>query len=445
MKKKVLTIITMLVLCVCFLFSGCTKLSLPTGKVSSNGGSVVVVGDYIYYANTFVDVSTLSKNDNTTKTTKHNSMYRVKTVDDGVVKYDEDDNLTDVEKVYEKIAGFATSNMFIVGDYLYFTSPNVHKEDKTGADKFDLTTLFRMKLNGTDFKEILTTRTTSGTFCLVNGSTPYLLIYDNNQISKLVLENKISSAKVLVDKASGVALPKQTDSLRYVYYTTDIDENETNAGIKGNYLNRLDLNDNSTTCIESKPVANTISLVAYEDNILYYKKLVDGTSLYYSNTMVGGFEAGEKVRTVFGDVDGTDEISSFTTINKDNVVYIYNSKIYLNHINDDGTTKYELLISEKATIEYVSGDYIYYSLDSGAGVYRISYKDKVSQKMSEKTDIKTGSFDFDGTYIYFYAKSENNTTETYYLYRANTKTAENGRINTERLGQILSDDAKPQE
>ena len=171
--KKLLSILAVLVLGVCFLFSGCSpKLEMPQGDVSSNGGHVVVVGDYVYYSNTFVDYSSLSGNDNKEGTTKHNALYRVKTDEFGYTTKNEEGTIQDIEKVYSKITGFNNSNMFVNGNYLYFTSPNIHKENKTGKDKFDLTTLFRVKLDGTGLKEILTTQTSQGKFYLVTEQNP---------------------------------------------------------------------------------------------------------------------------------------------------------------------------------------------------------------------------------------------------------------------------------
>ncbi len=135
MKKRIKYIFALL-LCLCFVLSGCsTNLEMPKGEIDSQGGSVVCIGNYIYYANTFVDYTSLSGNANTDSTTKQNALYRLKTDDFGNTTKDDDELIENIEKVKDKIAGFNNSNMFIVGDYLYFTSPNTHK-NKEGGDLF---------------------------------------------------------------------------------------------------------------------------------------------------------------------------------------------------------------------------------------------------------------------------------------------------------------------
>ncbi len=435
MKKK-LGILCALVLCLCFIFSGCSpKLNLPTGEVSSNGGSVVVIGDYVYYANTFVDYSTLSGDDNTENTTKQNAIYRVKTDEYGYTEKDDEDAILNIEKVYSKIAGFNNSNMFICGNYLYFTSPNVHKEQKTGNDRFDLTTLFRIKLDGTGLKEIYTTKTIQGKFYLVTEENPYLLIFDDSKIVKLELKENLSSPKVLVENVLDTVFPSKYGLINEIYYTTDINEDDKNAGITGNYLYKYNIANNQSTKL-GKPTQQTITLVAYEFGNLYYKLLVDGEACYYSQKLTSSWGANVTQWTVVGDVDGTDSISQFTPINENNVVYKYDSKIYLN---------YEILVSEDANIELVDGDYVYYS--NSDGLYKLSYRDKKEQTVAEQKNIQTGSCDIAGEYVYFYAKLDTNTTETYYAFRANIKTPElgEGRVRCECIATVLEEDLEKEE
>ena len=431
--KKYLSVIAVLVLCVCFMFSGCTPvLEMPTGNIFSNGGSVVMVGDYVYYANTFVDYSSLESGDNTEKTTEHNAMYRLKTDDKGFVTRDDDGEIQNVEKVYAKIAGFNMSNMFVVGNYLYFTSPNVHK-DNSGSTKFDLTTLFRVKLNGTGLKEIYTTQTSQGKFFLVTEQNPYLLIFDDSKIIKIEIKDNLSGKEVLIEDVLDTVFPTTYSDIDYIYYTKDISEEDKNVGLSGNYLYKLDLSTTQSVNV-GKPSRETVTLVAYENNVLYYKKLVDGEALYYSNEFVGGFEATEQQLTVVGEVDGTDSISEFTPINNEHCVYKYDSKIMLD------TDTNPLVSEDGATIELVYSDYIYYT--TANGLYRINYKSREVQTVALVKDIQTGSCDIAGEYCYFYAKVEGNTTDTYYAHRANNKIIENPSRDpqVDCIAYVLADD-----
>ena len=438
--KKSIKYVLALVLCLCFVLVGCTpKLEMPKGNIDSNGGSVVMVGDYVYYANTFVDYSSLSGNANEDKTTNQNALYRVKTDEFGYTTRDDDDFIENIEKVTTKISGFNNSNMFVVGNYLYFTSPNAHK-NKKGEDLFKLTTLFRVKLDGTGRQEILSTETTQGKFFLVTEETPYLLVFDNSKIIKLTIGDKLGKIETLVSDVLDVVFPINYGKLDAFYYTTDISEQDKTAGLSGNYLHKFDLTNNNQSLI-SRNERETISLVAFEDGKLYYKRLDAETkdSLYYSNTMQETFENGEKVLTAVGETTSkdstTDVISKFSIINEDNYVFEYNKKIMLN-------TETTPLVNEEAKIEKIYGDYVYYS--TSKGLFRISYKDKKVQTVAEISNIKQGegAVDIAGEYVYFYAKTANNSTDTYYCHRANNKIIEDGRTKVECIAEVLDEDIK---
>lgn len=438
--KKSIKYVLALVLCLCFVLVGCTpKLEMPKGNIDSNGGSVVMVGDYVYYANTFVDYSSLSGNANEDKTTNQNALYRVKTDEFGYTTRDDDDFIENIEKVTTKISGFNNSNMFVVGNYLYFTSPNAHK-NKKGEDLFKLTTLFRVKLDGTGRQEILSTETTQGKLFLVTEETPYLLVFDNSKIIKLTIGDKLGKIETLVSDVLDVVFPTNYGKLDAFYYTTDISEQDKTAGLSGNYLHKFDLTNNNQSLI-SRNERETISLVAFEDGKLYYKRLDAETkdSLYYSNTMQETFENGEKVLTAVGETTSkdstTDVISKFSIINEDNYVFEYNKKIMLN-------TETTPLVNEEAKIEKIYGDYVYYS--TSKGLFRISYKDKKVQTVAEISNIKQGegAVDIAGEYVYFYAKTANNSTDTYYCHRANNKIIEDGRTKVECIAEVLDEDIK---
>ena len=441
--KKSIKYVLALVLCLCFVLVGCTpKLEMPKGDVDSNGGSVVMMGNYVYYANTFVDYSSLSGNANEDKTANQNALYRVKTDEFGYTTRDDDDFIENIEKVTTKIAGFNNSNTFIVGNYLYFTSPNAHK-NKKGEDLFKFTTLFRIKLDGTGRQEILSTETTQGKFFLVTDDTPYLLIFDNNKIVKLTIADKLGKVETLVSDVQDVVFPTNYGKLDVFYYTTDISEQDKTAGLSGNNLYKYNLSNNKKSLI-SRNERETISLVAFEGEKLYYKRLDTTTkvSLYYSNTMEATFESGENVLTVVGETTSnnstTDAISKFSVINEDNYAFEYNKKIMLNFEETP-------LVDEEAKIEKIYGDYVYYS--TSKGLFRISYKDKKVQTVAEISNIKQGenAVDIAGEYVYFYAKTANNSTDTYYCHRANNRIIEDGRTKVECIAEVLADDIKSNE
>ena len=442
--KKYGSLLCALLMCVCFLFAGCgTPIEMPTGEIKSNGGNTLVVGDYVYFANTYVSTSSLVNGDNLEGKTGANSIYRVKT-ENGLTTKDENEVVQNVEKVLSKIAGFETSNMFAKGDYLYFTSPNTHKssvEGEQGKDRFDLTTLFRCKLDGTGLKEIFTTQTTAGKFYLAkNGEKDILYFFDNNKIQQLEISDKIARPTTLVDKVSDVVFPEDFGkTITTLYYTAELTEEDgTNEGVTGNKLYKLDVASKESTLVRQKS-AETIKLVSYDTNRLYYTRNEGDITSYYSNDFSKGFEAGEIQHTFAGSSTDITEFYAFGTDEEGNllpVIYVYKSKLFMQPVGEN----YAVLQDSAVTVEFISGEYVYYTTDSG--IYRKSYKtpEKDAVQITDKTDIQAGTVDFDGRFIYFYAKTDTNSTDNYYMYRANTKTAELGRMNTECISIVESED-----
>ncbi|MBQ3494952.1 MAG: hypothetical protein IJA69_06000 [Clostridia bacterium] len=439
--KKLSTLICALLLCVCFILSGCSMpLTMPSGEIKSNGGSAVVVGDYVYYANAYVSASSLKTGDNDEARVEHNSIYRVKTENGKTVK-DERDNVQNIEKAIAKIAGFETSNMFAKGDYLYFTSPNAHKssvEGEEGKDRFDLTTLFRCKLDGTGLKEILTTQTTAGKFYLAKqGDKDVLFVFDDGKIQQLEIGDKLTEIKTLVEDVTDTVFPQEFGaSLSTLFYTKALPEQQQNDGLTGNILYRYNIEDAKSTAVYQKN-KETVTLVAYDTNRLYYTRNND----YYSNSLKEGkgFEVDEVQHTYVGDTTKITEFYSFGTSDNGDVlpvVYVFNSKMFIQTTTANPTVFHNAAV----TVEFISGEYVFFSTESG--IYRKSYKtpNQDAVQLTDKSDIKTGTADFDGKYVYFYAKAENNSTDTYYMHRANLTTAVRGEMKTECISYVLADD-----
>lgn len=430
--KKFATVLCMLVLCSCFIFAGCSpKLEMPenTLEVYSNGGSVVRVGDYVYFANTYVLASSLSGDDNKESTVEHNGIYRVKTQNNKTVR-NEDGELQNLQEVYKKIAGYETSNMFVVGDYLYFTSPNTHKKAETMEDMFTLSSLFRIKLDGTNFKEILTTQTTAGTFYLDKDNKLY--IFDNNEISAIKLDgNTIGKRETLVSEVENAVFPDSYgEQVSVIYYTQSLTNDDgSEAGVTGNKLKKYDVASKQSSAIRQINGETIALLKVKQDRVYYTRTDINGEAVIFSNNFVNGFENSEQQHTFVA--DETINTSFFPVGSDENgnalpVFYEYNSKLYLD---------YEVVVDEDVTVNFVDGDYVYYS--TANGLFRISYKDKAIKQLSDKKDIASADFDFDGRYVYFYAYTDTNSSDTYYMFRADTKSTS---MTTEEISSILEKD-----
>ena len=120
------------------------------------------------------------------------------------------------------------------------------------------------------------------------------------------------------------------------------------------------------------------------------------------------------------------------------VIYVYKSKLLIQPYGQD----YQVMADSAVTVEFISGEYVYYTTENG--VFRKSYFNPTADavQITDKTNIQAGTVDFDGRFIYFYAQTESdvNTTDNYYMYRANAKSAELGRMKTECIADVIPED-----
>ena len=133
--KKISKIILSLCLAVCCLFTavgltGCGKnklsaTSASTDGVSSNGGSVVTAGGYMYFINGIV------ANNGSTNTASGNTiggLYRTKLNSEGKVDLNDDGTLKSSERLISSVVGFEDGQIFVFGifwQYLFNRKYNI--------------------------------------------------------------------------------------------------------------------------------------------------------------------------------------------------------------------------------------------------------------------------------------------------------------------------------
>lgn len=450
--KKFASLLFIMIIACCFVFTGCSgaTVSMPQNydNVCSNGGFVVGVGDYLYFANAYRSYSKLTDaSDNDGDSVAQHSLKRVGVTDDTQksLVLDDEDNIK-FENVLNKIAGYETSNMFVVGEYLYFTSPNIHKNDSKDKDnygkyEFELSSLFRIKLDGSGLKEIYTTETSSAKFYLTGGDEQSLLVYDDSKILKLDCSKNETKMTEVVDEVTGVVFPYDLQlDVEKIYYTVDREEDDDYTG---NILKVLNLKTGDSQAVQGySNNKETITLVAYTGNRLFYTRKGLRVAALYSNDFSAGL-ASEKLHKyeissmnntatlrVVGDIEGYD-VNCF--------VFEYNNNIYkqdLEATNDNLAIKLTDLTDAK--IAFVDGTYVYYT--SASGIYRVSVLTDNIQQVVDMTTINTEKLDFDGRYVYFYAKVDGAESETEYLHRADVVACNNGLIKSECIAELLEDD-----
>jgi len=457
MKKTIKIIFSFLA---CFIvsimtFYGCAQPLLTAPTVTAEmvtTGDALAYEEYIYFANAFKSFSSLTKNDNDIGNVINEALYRVKLVDNKI-EYDEETNMPEnVELVLSKVLGSDHTFLFSINDYIYFASPNSRK-DMSSADKFELTTYFRVKTDGTNLSEIYTTETeVSNQTILKVENKNYLIFQDGTSVVKIELGNSIGRAETIATEIKNVVFAKTVaeENDKYIYYTTDISDELINLGQTGTYIYKLDITTGISTLMNETGYSNkTITPVSVVNGNLHFTMNDSDSLTYYYSYSSGAFSTAVKISNPIDNITVNNFLSLKSNSN-DRTYYIFSvstdnvNKTYCLQSGSKDFSESNLLVGSAIEILFAYNDYVYYAVEN-EGIYRISVLDKVVQTVALCESFKTTNIGFDGKYVYFYKTSEVNSTGTYYMHRADVRNAERGNDGIIELVGFLDEQDMPEE
>jgi hypothetical protein len=421
MKKFLLFALALCLSLTSFIFVGCgaSDIILTGGPayeeaVLGNGGMVVRKGDYIYFANGYVESGKLTEKKMTNEkgSVTNGGLYRAKLVEgeDGKSKLEE------VQLMVSKVVGFENAGLFIFKDKIYFASPSIEK-DNSGT-RYDLITFFSCNLDGSGLQTFYQTlEFGSGakfSMTMINEKV-YLLIFTGTKIIK-VEEN--GTAVDMADNVTSVVFPVRRNILdneenpsvneSFVYYT--IDKEKDGSIDLGNILYKKDIVTNIQTELYNVNYIK-IKLLYIESNRLFYSRntLVSKTTYsYYSNSLASeNFETSE-LRHTMNEYSGLLPLKEKEGQNL-GLAFIYNGKIYVRGLNEtDTVTEF---VSASSMLDTDQGHLYYISSDK---IYRIDITDddSSSKAISGSLTINTKGFDLDSDFCYFLV--EDTSTKTGY-------------------------------
>ena len=452
----------LLIICMLFLLTGCATVSNVYNKDGQKvyfddlkyfEGQIAVIGDYIYYGNSYF----ASDGDDFNYDSSANTGYLARINVSQILEYnDEEDedgyinpSPAGVEKVNDKLAGYQNQNMFVLGEYLYFSSANTHKTSSLEND-YTQVSLFRVKFNGDGFSEIDTFRYDENSFIETQKGSDgnyYYVIYspttssgESYNLYSIKIGNKIGKTVTLAEDVTSAVVCDENSTIKNVVYTVNSDrtEKETTAvkavdfatGEISDYGNNTDVVGSTTTMLGRE---GDIVIYSYSDSYsaeeVYYKDLANDDK-YFSNSKK--FYTLSPISNIQSCGDGYIFISDTTS-----------TVMYKTTLGTEVNAQDLLLSSDYSDILFVDGDYVYYS--NSTSISRINVRDKNTETLVTMTSIISGQCGYDGNYVYFYAQLENSseseeseedtTTDTnYYMYRVD----KNG------VYELLSKVEKPQ-
>lgn len=399
--------------------------------VTSQGGSAVQYGNYIYFINGTRGYEDTDGKNNVWGEVVKGGLYRVElngekvsATDDvpystfnvsldkasglefkyteGTDYYGKAENVVNVTAIAPKTigtTGYADGGIFIYDNYVFFGSPN-NEKNKVGTVQTTLTDFFMMPLNGGKPTKIYTTTTDTSSsaysFYKYNGKV-YLVVNESGTIISVPIDinkGKVSDPVKYEVNATSVYFPVRDtyyngidnntveDFIYFVRAVTDDDVQHSGTVIEAM---RPDGSENFT--ISSNGQTETIEAV--RDGVLFFRTTISGkTKLAYNSLHDALMEHSPTYKAAQDKLDGDEkntqfdgnfplEISSSITSSyafrpdeqSNEVYYVAATSSSLTLCKTDGNN--ELIYSgETGTLLFDEDNYLYYS-GSDSDFYRV--------------------------------------------------------------------------
>lgn len=451
MKKIYSKILAVLVLCLCFL-TACSPSALTNNPdkdalTTGNGGLAVIKDDYLYYVNGYEDYTNFKEvgKDNKFGSITRGGIYRTKLVDGKVVR-DEDGFLTDTECVVPQCVGYSNGGFYIVGDYIYYLTPHMENARNDSGEKVlknEWSDICRINIDGTKQKRLAYTTNNSDTIkwsvYTIEGKT-YIVILDGTDL--LSIDGETGKSVKMASNVASVELLQQAsfvygssdlvDAYKYVYYTREYTEDDTENGGAGNKLCKVAINSDKEIVVACDRISN-YSILGYVNGAVYYSKVKDDSNVTWVKEVyrrrVSNEVAEEKV---------CGNYSQFVFINNNDDASLDNGAIVVDENNYmylvwNGSRKLLVKADKAVTLIGETGGHIYYTMgekssdsesktSSDLKIYAIDYT------ASEPTAVEIGKsgknykldnsklIDLDGRRLFVLAEYESKDGDkNYYL------------------------------
>lgn len=453
--KKFTKLIVCLLLCVMSVcFVACDDKSekdknfnypSSSGEVYGNGGLAVRKGNCLYYVNGYQNVDEM---------TEQNASYVLGSL--MIAELDENGNvITDENNVMEndyintmtdKLCGFEATNLFIGGNYLYFTSPCQEDEsENSGSDPVwakDRVEFYRIKLDKSSTPEEVYQSTVSYSnlkfkYYYAGGYT-YILIYEGGESKdddttdalirvntstkeSLVIKEKVLSY-VMADNADKIFYSVKKDNLYKLYQYNIASNNSKEFAAKDKDFDIVDVKGNKV-------------FISYET-----KMIVTSTDLYAAT-----ISPKSAFPTTDPDVKGLQAYDNYHISEdgkyfigiKDNKIKVeeIGGNLNLNKVVDEDAEKITFIGTKNGSLIYIDNNNIIKSFS----YYNYAEENEIEIKeISKVEDINTTYFDLDEDYIYFYKTVSDND----YLHRVGlNSTYVEDETNDQMIGVYLDGDA----
>lgn len=453
MKKKLLFLVAILCIFTLSVF-GCGGINLGNGPkatdtVYGNGGVAVVKGNYLYFANAYLDYNQIGNNDNKFEEgamQKRYGIYRTKLNASGTVELNSNGVPVGAELLVPQVGGYSDSGIYICGEYLYYTTP--YSGYKTGSSDLTkgLLRFERVTLSGQDHTIISEGDFTTDCEYSINyiGSTTYITVLSGSKITIIKVKDNGDVSKSSINSVKDFCVEEQTtlkhkqavnEVNKYVYFTK-VDGDE----IYSLYRKPLSGGDVETLIPSSSDV---IELVAVKNNRVYFKqadKLMSAVPVYdKENKVTTGFNASElttyaasfnitaDAKTGIVDYLILDDTYGYAQNRGIVAVYTDGTNYSLIQFKADGTFKNIVSGSKQYTLKFTEGSNVYYQVAEDDALYGFDYEKEGAEQTkvisSFATTVEVGEsdesiVDYDANRVFFFSKAKDSNEKYSYLHVA---------------------------
>lgn len=458
MKKflKNITLVLLLLVSATCVFAGCQKPNDPnvpssTDRVYGNGGLAVTKGQYLYFLNGYRTYSNV-KTDDDNKNVVRGAIYKTKLSATGDLTLDEDGNIVDssVERVVDRIACFENGGLYIVGNYLYYATPNT-QDNSVGQILNNYVDYCRVNLSNPSDEQVLYTSEGSvtngewavyqmdgGIYLVINTGNKIVCVKDGNKKSVTTMASDVTSAEFWNNEDNHTL----SENEQYIYYTRNVKSSDKVSG--GNVLAKVKIGTSKEIPVVADG-STSYEVVDVANNNVYYKK---GTSYIYKANASDFKNELKLTYTSYDKVYHIENTDVNSTLNR-TLVYTATdekasegSKTGRLSYYDNGSVEENVVLDKvDITILDVVGNIVYFYQDST--IYKVDILSKEVTKLINGDNAfsfntsQNMCFDVDGNYMYFLNGYTPTEATVYYLSRVDLS---NPKTHT-FLGEFVSSEA----
>ncbi len=446
-----------------------------------NGNSAVRVEDYLYFGNALSTASGFSSEKDYSSATNLSYLARV-----GVNSLNSRNNYyspKQVENVSKEVAGYEADFMFVLGQTLYYATPNRQMGgDSSGASHhFNYTCFYKSRLNGDSKKKLYTSQAEISKIEVLKFENKYyvVMLAGTNLVAINLSNDKVST---LAENVTSVALPKtyqenvkgsSLDWNGYIFYTTS--REDTSANSSTNIVNRISVKGGEAESVYGQ---GNVTFIGREKDVLFFTEALGNlqTVVYVADLTNDNSQSGfSNKRREFVAVSSISDIHAITTTITQTdgtsltstLGYIYTQDSNIKYIKNNGAkgqitfenagealSSYKVLQVEERTLY----------LSTTTGIYRANIASAFNGNggdvtvnvsvLAEMTDVSDSNrCAYDGDYLYFYAKLqtvpeelltdeekensiEENADGNYYMYRVKVSGNEKFELLAKADGRI---------